>query len=105
MMTHKGYIATVVFDNDADIFHGEVINTTDVITFQGSSVKELRKAFRGSIEDYCAFCAERGEEPQKPLSGKLLLRIPPTLHAQLAAKAASQHTSLNSFIVEQLQSS
>lgn len=66
LMHYNGYEALVEFDEDADIFHGEVINTRDVITFQGSSAAELKKAFADSVIDYLAFCAERGEERQKP---------------------------------------
>jgi predicted HicB family RNase H-like nuclease len=65
MMEHKGYIGRVEFDDEADIFHGEVINTRDVITFQGQSVAELKTAFKESVEDYLAFCATRGEEPDR----------------------------------------
>ena len=57
MMRHKGYIGHVVFDDEAVIFHGEVINTRDVITFQGTSVDELQQAFVDSVDDYLAFCA------------------------------------------------
>ncbi len=67
MMEYKGYLAHVEFDNEAAIFHGEVRNTRDVITFQGQSVEELKKAFEDSVEDYLAFCAERGEAPDQPL--------------------------------------
>lgn len=69
MMEYKGYIATVEFDDDAGILHGEVVNTRDVITFEGDTVPDIRKAFRESVEEYLAFCAERGEEPDKPFSG------------------------------------
>lgn len=65
-MKYKSYEALVQFDGDADIFHGEVTNTRDVITFQGTSVKELKKAFEESVEDYLAFCKELREEPSKP---------------------------------------
>jgi len=78
-MKYQGYEAVVSFDEEANIFHGEVINTRDVITFQGSSTDELRKAFEDSVEDYLTFCKERGEEADKPFSGNLVLRIPPEL--------------------------
>ena len=61
MMTYKGYEAAVEYDERAEIFHGEVINLRDVVTFQGRSVSELKKAFAGSVEEYLAFCRERGE--------------------------------------------
>jgi predicted HicB family RNase H-like nuclease len=79
-MKYKGYEASIQFNEDANIFHGEVINTRDVITFQGTSVKELKKAFENSVEDYLAFCKERGEEPDKPFSGNLVVRTRPDLH-------------------------
>ena len=68
-MTYKGYEGVVQFDEDAGIFHGEVINTRDVITFQGKSVDELKRAFRDSVDDYLEFCAERGEEPGEAVFG------------------------------------
>ena len=64
-MTYKGYQAAVEFDKDGEIFHGEVMNVRDVITFRGRSESELKKAFAGSVEDYLAFCRERGEEPER----------------------------------------
>jgi predicted HicB family RNase H-like nuclease len=67
-MEYNGYVAKAEFDDKASLFHGEVENTRDVITFQGRNVAELRKAFRDSVDDYLAFCAERGEEPDKALS-------------------------------------
>lgn len=61
-MEYKGYFARVEFDDEANIFHGEVINFRDVITFEGQSVDELRKAFIDSVEDYLEFCAQPGFE-------------------------------------------
>ena len=62
-MTYKGYQARVELDEEARVFHGEVINTRDVITFQGSSVDELQQAFEDSVDDYLEYCAARGEKP------------------------------------------
>jgi len=60
MMQYKGYLARVEFDDEASVFHGEVINTRDVITFQGKSTDELKKAFEDSVDDYLAFSSEPG---------------------------------------------
>jgi predicted HicB family RNase H-like nuclease len=103
-MTYKGYSAYVEFDDEAGIFHGEVLDTKDVITFQGSSVAELRRAFKDSIDDYLAFCKERGEEPDKPFSGKFILRIPKELHRKIYIKSIKSGQSLNNFITDQLNS-
>jgi predicted HicB family RNase H-like nuclease len=104
MMEYKGYIGKVEFDDEAGIFHGEVINTRDVVTFQGQSVAELKKAFKESLEDYFAFCASRGEDPDKPFSGQFMTRIPPELHRQVNLAASISGKSLNAWLSEQLQS-
>ena len=103
MMEHKGYLGKVEFDAEAAIFHGEVINTRDVITFQGESVSELSRAFRDSIDNYLAFCAERGELPDKPFSGQFATRVSPELHRHISLAATMADMSLNAWVVEQLQ--
>ncbi len=65
-MSYKGYEAIVEYNEDAEHFHGEVMNTPDVIIFQGRSVDELKAALAELVEDYLAFCRERGEKPEKP---------------------------------------
>jgi predicted HicB family RNase H-like nuclease len=104
MMEYQGYLGKVEFDDEAGIFHGDVINTRDVITFQGKSVAELKKAFRDSIEDYLAFCAERGEEPDKPFSGQFVTRVSPELHRRASEAASIAGKSLNAWVAEKLES-
>jgi len=103
MLTYKGYIGHVEFDDETEIFHGEVINTRDVITFQGSTVAEIKKAFRESIDDYLEFCKERNEEPEKPFSGKFNLRLDPELHRQVSIVARQHKMSLNQWIAEAIK--
>jgi predicted HicB family RNase H-like nuclease len=103
MMKYKGYIGHVEYDDEAKIFHGEVVGLKDVITFQGRSVDELDKAFKDSVNDYLAWCKERGEEPEKTFSGTFNLRIPPELHAKLAFQAKTMGISLNTYVTVQLR--
>jgi predicted HicB family RNase H-like nuclease len=100
MLTYKSYVAHVEFNDEIDIFYGEVINTRDVITFQGSSVKELKKAFKDSIEDYLEFCAKRNEPAEKPFSGKFNLRLKPELHREAYVAAKQKGKSLNNWVLE-----
>lgn len=102
-MKYKGYIGQVIYDEDAKIFHGEVIGLKDIITFQGESVKELEQAFKDSINDYLNFCQERGENPEKTFSGKLNVRMDPKLHAHLATEAERSGLSLNDLITQKLR--
>ena len=102
-MEYKGYIGQVEFDDDAGLFHGEVINLRDVVTFQGATVDELREAFRDSVDDYLEFCAERGESPEKPYSGKFMVRIEPELHKAVALHAKKERKSLNAWVHDALE--
>lgn len=102
-MEYKGYIGQVELDDEASIFHGRVINTRDVITFQGKTVSELRKEFRQSVDVYLAFCDERGEEPDKPFSGQFVARVTPELHRRASLAAGLAGKSLNAWVSEQLQ--
>ena len=103
MLKYKGYTGNVVYDDESAIFHGEVLDTRDVITFQGTNVKDIEKAFRDSINDYLDFCKSRNEEPNKPFSGKFVLRMPPELHHKLYVKATKSGKSLNKWVIENLE--
>jgi predicted HicB family RNase H-like nuclease len=102
MMSYKGYIARVEFDADANILHGEVINTRDLITFQGDTVARVKRAFHESVDDYLAFCESRGESPDKPFSGRFITRISPDLHREINVAAALAGKSLNAWVARKL---
>ena len=103
IMNHKGYKGRVTYDDEAKMFHGEVIGIQDVITFQGKTVSELQSALEGSIDDYLVWCRERGEKPEKAFSGNISICISSELHAQLAENAATKGLSLDLLILEKLQ--
>jgi predicted HicB family RNase H-like nuclease len=94
-MKHKGYVAHVEFDQDDKIFVGRVVGIRDGINFHGESVKELETAFSESVDNYLAACAELGQEPNRPYSGKIQLRVPPETHASVAAAAEACGESIN----------
>jgi predicted HicB family RNase H-like nuclease len=98
MMTHKGYIGVAKVDAEAGVIRGRVLNIRDVVTFQGRTVDEARQAFVDSVEDYLDFCASRGEPPEKPYSGKFLVRTRPAVHKALAIEASRRGQSLNAFV-------
>ena len=103
MMKYKNYIGKVEFDADAGLLHGEVVGIRDVVTFQGKSIEEVRQAFRDSVDDYLAFCRKRMEEPDKPCSGKFMVRIGSDLHRRLDMLASISGKSLNAVVGEFLE--
>jgi predicted HicB family RNase H-like nuclease len=103
MMTYKGYVGRIEFDDEADLFHGEIIGIRDVITFQGTSVQEIRAAMKDSVDDYIEMCQKHGKTPEKPFSGRLLLRLESELHRKIAWAAERDGKSLNRWIIEVLK--
>ncbi len=100
MLKYKGYLAKVQYDDEAKLLHGEVIGIRDVVTFQADSASAIPKAFRESVDDYLEFCRSRGEKPNKPASGKFVVRIDPELHRKLSMLAESEDKSLNAIVEE-----
>lgn len=100
---YKGYGGEAEYDSDAELFHGEVTGTRDIVTFQGRTPVELRAAFQESVDDYLDFCKSRGESPEKPYSGKFVTRIGPETHRRISALAEQAGKSLNQFISDQLE--
>jgi predicted HicB family RNase H-like nuclease len=100
---YKGYSGKVEFDEEAGILYGEVINVRDVITFEGTTVDEVQQAFRDSVDDYLDFCAQRGESPEKPFSGKFVVRLPAELHRKAYIQAKLEDKSLNRWVTEVLE--
>ena len=94
-ITYKGYTASMSFDAEDKIIVGRVLNVDDIIAFHGESVKDFESNFHAAIEDYVAASKKLGPAPEKPASGKVMLRIAPTVHAAALKAAARSGTSLN----------
>jgi predicted HicB family RNase H-like nuclease len=102
MMTYKGYLGVLRIDEDERVLRGRVMNTRDMITFQGKTVEDAEKAFRDSVDEYLDFCASLGRAPEKPYSGRFSLRIRPDIHRGLSAIAEARGTSINRIVNAQL---
>ena len=103
-MHHKGYTARIEFDDRDNIFVGRVLGLRAIISFHGATVKELRKAFAHAIDDFLEDCKTQGVKPEKPVSGQILLRVPPEVHGAALVAAQASGKSLNQWATEVLQS-
>ncbi len=101
-MTYKGYAARIEFDAQDRIFFGRLAGIQDIVTFHGETVDELEAAFKEAVDHYIDTCAELGDKPNKPYSGKLTLRISPTVHAAIATAAEVSGKSLNKWAADVL---
>ena len=105
LMTQGGFHARIDYDEDTDLFRGEILGLTGGADFYGSSTEELRREFRKSLDVFLEVCREKGIEPRRQFSGKFNLRISPQLHEQLALRAQASDKSLNAFAQEALERS
>ena len=102
-MSYQGYTARIEFDERDSIFVGRVLGLRSIISFHGQTVEELRGQFAAAVDDYVADCEEQGVSPEKPASGKLLLRVSPEIHSQALTRAQATGKSLNQWATEALQ--
>ena len=102
MLEYKGYIGTI--EAEDGVFLGRVAGLRDVITFEGTTFAEVERAFRDSIDDYLAFCAQRGEPADRPYSGRIPLRVSPDTHRRAAMRAQAEGLSLNQWIARRIDS-
>ncbi len=103
MMSYKGYVARIEYSDEDAAFVGHIAGIRDIVGFHGESVTELRAAFEEAVDDYLETCEKLGRPPQKPYSGRLLLRVAPDIHARAAALAEAQGRSLNAWAQDVLR--
>jgi len=103
IMHHKGYAARIEFDERDNIFVGRILGLRTIISFHGETVSELRQEFESAIEDFLRDCKEQGIKPERPVSGKLMLRVPPEVHGAAIVAAQASGKSLNQWATEVLQ--
>ena len=101
-MQHKGYAARIEYSDEDKCFVGHIAGIRDVVGFHGESVDKLRAAFEEAVDDYLETCDRAGLSPQRPYSGKVMLRLSPELHAEIAMKAQASGKSLNQWATETL---
>lgn len=102
-MTHNGYTARIEFDERDNIFVGRILGLRSIISFHGETVAQLRREFAVAVKDYLRDCKEQGVQPEKPASGKLLLRVPPEVHSRALVAAQAKGKSLNQWATEAIQ--
>ncbi len=103
IMKYKGYIAHIEYDNEDRIFIGHLAGIKDIVGFHGTTVDELENAFHESVDNYIAISKETGRLAQKPYSGKLMLRVPPEIHAAVATVAQAKGKSINQWATDALK--
>ena len=101
-MTYKTFSARIEFDGDDGIFFGSIAGIRDRGSFHADNVRDLTSAFHEAVDDYIETCARIGKTPQKPYSGKMMLRVSPDTHARVALAAELSGKSITKWAEDAL---
>ena len=104
VMKYRGYVARIDYESDSEIFVGRLLGMAEPIVFHGGSVEELLADFHFAVDHYLAECQRMGRKPERPASGKLLLRLPPDIHASAIVAAAAAGISMNQWLAQAIES-
>ena len=104
-MEIEGYRAVIQFDPDIEMFRGEFVGLNGGADFYARDIVGLRREGAASLEVFLDMCREDGVEPRRQFSGKFNVRIPPDLHASIAAAAVADGKSLNQWVTDELRAS
>ncbi|CAM5206456.1 hypothetical protein OURE66S_01064 [Oligella ureolytica] len=99
-LKYKGYLGTIEPDIELGELFGKLAFIRDLVTYEGTTLKELEKAFHESVDEYLASCDELGKKPDVPFKGTFNVRISPALHRQAAI---ASNFSLNAFVGEAIK--
>lgn len=98
-MKYKGYWAEIKYSDEDECFCGFIEGLKeDVISFEGETVKDLKRDFKNAIEDYLRTCNEINKEPEKQCKGSLNIRLGVELHNKVKMKSIEKNISINELI-------
>jgi predicted HicB family RNase H-like nuclease len=102
-MEYKGYIGSVGYSDEDEVFHGKLEGIRDLVTYEGTAVGSLKKAFREAVDDYLATCQRLSRNPDTPFKGSFNVRVGTELHKRAAVYAAEHRKKLNAVVSEALE--
>jgi len=103
VLTYKGFIGSVNFSAEDDVFFGKVEGINDLITFEGESVHDLKNAFHYVIDEHIKDCENENISAEKSYKGSFNLRLTPDLHRKAVIVAKTRGITLNSFVKEAIE--
>ena len=103
VLTYKGYIGSVNFSAEDNVFFGKLEGVNDLVTFEGETVKELKDAFHYMVDEHIKDCESENIPIEKSYKGSFNIRLTPDLHRRAAISAKIKGTTLNNFVKESIE--
>lgn len=102
-LTYDGYTASIHYSPADEVFFGKLIGVNDLVSFEGTSVEELKQSMKEAVDDYIETCIAMGKSPEKSYKGVFNVRVSSDLHKKLALLASQYDVTLNDFVKSVLQ--
>lgn len=102
-LNYKDYEGSIEASIEDRCLHGKILFVDDLVTYEGRTVDELESAFRESVDEYLAFCAEVVKAPEKPYKGVFNVRVRPETHKALVVRAYHSQLSLNELVCKAVE--
>lgn len=103
LMEYKGYYGSVQYSDDDEVFYGQVCFLRDLVSYEGQSVKALKRSFKEAVDDYLELCEQEGRKPEQQLKGSFNVRTGPELHRKAWLYAERHGTNLNQIVKQALE--
>ncbi len=102
-LKYKDYLGSVEYSEEDDCLYGRVIGIRGLISYEGTSLEELKKDFYQAVDDYLELCKQQNRIPETAFKGSFNVRIDPELHRNIVIKAKEENMTLNTFVKEALR--
>jgi len=103
LLEYRGYLGSVEYSDEDEVFHGRLEFIRDLVTYEGTDARSLKRAFHQAVDDYHALCAEQGRAPDTPLKGSFNVRPGPELHRRAMLFARRRGQNLNTVVSDALK--
>lgn len=103
MLEYKGYIGSVEYNDEDEVFHGRLEFIRDLVTYEGADARSLKQAFHDAVDDYLALCEDAGRKPDVPLKGSFNVRPGRDLHRRAMIFARRKGLNLNTVVSDALR--
>jgi predicted HicB family RNase H-like nuclease len=103
VMEYKGYVGSVHYSDEDEVFHGKLEGIRDLFTYEATDVAGLKSSFRDAVDDYLETCRTHGKTPEVPYKGTFNVRVGRELHKHAAVCAAAEDKTLNAVVTEALE--
>lgn len=103
ILEYKGYCGTVEMSSEDEILFGKVIGVNSLISYEGSTVSQLKADFEGAVDDYLQMCEESGVQPEKYYKGSFNVRVNPELHKKVVLYSTSVGKTMNAVVEDAIR--